>query len=745
MALPSDALSTLSTHIDGISRIGPDLASARQGVLGTDDAGDDDSFTWLGFDDTTVTSIGLEGVAIGMQLFAKQMVTRLETQIALRGVLVSWSDAIDGALSATTNGERIARIASVLPGLGTTFRRANIDDLLAEARDTSREFQREIGRIDTAYSESLDGWREVESLADGATHVIPVIATAITAGQYVAHGLKSSNWSIKLMETSVQSLELDDGDARVDDAMTALSARYGAVASLPIMTHEQIAGAVDLISETGQAAAERLAGVFDLLDEIQEVMSSLDGLTGALSPLTKVLGAMTAPFEAIFDFLETPPKVFGVAIFPSISRSNIDAIVDFLGGLSDFIFGFLDPILDPILTPVRNAVSGVFDKLLPIRDFVTPMDSLDALMAELSGALGDLETLFDPLLELVDTLPSIPDLVEEIERPGEGETRATFFGGAGADKVLGRIADPGEGMGIDGAVLSGGDGRDHLTGTEASDLLIGGALNDKLFGLGGADVLMGLRDNDRLEGGAGGDVLIGNGGTDRLFGDSGDDELTGGAEDDLLFGGEGADDLAGGSGDDVLTGGAGDDEGFGGGGNDTLRGNDGADILMGQGGDDTLMGGTGDDLLGGGTGDDELTGGLGDDLLRGGAANDLLKGGAGNDRLVAGQGDDALIGGGDDDILFGGAGADRLSGGRGDDRLVGGAGADVFVFADRGGGADVILGFEHGTDRIEIAGTAFEDLSITQRNGHTIIDYGRAVDEIKIAQFAGALTAEDFL
>ncbi|TDK41306.1 hypothetical protein [Antarcticimicrobium luteum] len=58
---------------------------------------------------------------------------------------------------------------------------------------------------------------------------------------------------------------------------------------------------------------------------------------------------------------------------------------------------------------------------------------------------------------------------------------------------------------------------------------------------------------------------------------------------------------------------------------------------------------------------------------------------------------------------------------------------------------DVLRGFEHGLDRIEIAGTAFADLSIAQRSGHTFIDYGRASDLIKIADFTGVLTADDFL
>ncbi len=78
-------------------------------------------------------------------------------------------------------------------------------------------------------------------------------------------------------------------------------------------------------------------------------------------------------------------------------------------------------------------------------------------------------------------------------------------------------------------------------------------------------------------------------------------------------------------------------------------------------------------------------GGAGDDSLTGTGAADMLIGFSGNDTLTGGAGDDVLIGG---------AGSNRYSGG---------PGADTFVLAG-GGQPDLIVDFEHGTDRLDLSG-----------------------------------------
>lgn len=155
----------------------------------------------------------------------------------------------------------------------------------------------------------------------------------------------------------------------------------------------------------------------------------------------------------------------------------------------------------------------------------------------------------------------------------------------------------------------------------------------------------------------------------------------------------------------------------GGRGNDVLHGAAGADHLVGERGDDTLLGGSGDDLLSGWAGHDTLSGNGGNDQLFGDAGQDVISGGLGNDTLGGGADDDLLrAGGGDDllsgdagqDLLFGGFGDDRLDGGAGGDVLFGGLGSDVFVFT-ASAGSDVILDFELGVDRVDLAGSATSD------------------------------------
>ncbi|NKE45787.1 calcium-binding protein [Roseomonas frigidaquae] len=98
-------------------------------------------------------------------------------------------------------------------------------------------------------------------------------------------------------------------------------------------------------------------------------------------------------------------------------------------------------------------------------------------------------------------------------------------------------------------------------------------------------------------------------------------------------------------------------------------------LVLGRGGEDTISGLGGDDTLRGNGGDDVIFGGLGSDVLRGGAG---------------------------DDSLEGGGGSDLLEGGSGNDTMDGGVGADSFEFDD-GFGHDLILGFQVGTDTLQIA------------------------------------------
>lgn len=100
------------------------------------------------------------------------------------------------------------------------------------------------------------------------------------------------------------------------------------------------------------------------------------------------------------------------------------------------------------------------------------------------------------------------------------------------------------------------------------------------------------------------------------------------------------------------------------------------------------------------------------------AGGDVAIGSSGDDEIGLGEGNDTLEGNGGNDQLFGeagrddldgGKGSDWLNGGEGQDFLNGGAGKDLFELeaasdSRRGSRRDVIDDFEHGSDRIGLAG-----------------------------------------
>ncbi|MBP0465352.1 right-handed parallel beta-helix repeat-containing protein [Roseomonas sp. PWR1] len=171
---------------------------------------------------------------------------------------------------------------------------------------------------------------------------------------------------------------------------------------------------------------------------------------------------------------------------------------------------------------------------------------------------------------------------------------------------------------------------------------------------------------------------------------------------------------------------------------DRIAGHGGANRIEGLGGEDLLAGGGGADTIWGGSGDDLVAGGLGDDLLMGGRDADLIAGGAGNDRLA---------GDGGDDWLSGGDGSDRLNGGAGDDQLRGGTGADIFVAAP-GGGADLVLDFTPGEDRIDLRAFRFADIAalrVLEGPEATLIDLGGGGMVVLLGVAAAALGPGDII
>ena len=114
--------------------------------------------------------------------------------------------------------------------------------------------------------------------------------------------------------------------------------------------------------------------------------------------------------------------------------------------------------------------------------------------------------------------------------------------------------------------------------------------------------------------------------------------------------------------------------------------------------------------------------------------------GAGNDTLTGNDGDNRLSAGDGEDRIEGGAGSDTLVGGNGRDILEGGVGNDLYLFESTsdsvvGSGRDMILGFEQGSDRIDLVGAG----------GRFFVGqsaFSGEAGQVRFAAFAGATIIE---
>ncbi|MFB2938596.1 GDSL-type esterase/lipase family protein [Aerosakkonemataceae cyanobacterium BLCC-F154] len=115
------------------------------------------------------------------------------------------------------------------------------------------------------------------------------------------------------------------------------------------------------------------------------------------------------------------------------------------------------------------------------------------------------------------------------------------------------------------------------------------------------------------------------------------------------------------------------------------------------------------------------------------------------------DGADSLTGTSANDTIYGLVGDDTLNGGAGNDTLIGGSGADLFVLGS-GNGADVIIDFVDGSDRLSLLGNLnFTELTISQGTGSNVDDTLIKVtntDELLatlIGVQANSITGDDFV
>ena len=330
----------------------------------------------------------------------------------------------------------------------------------------------------------------------------------------------------------------------------------------------------------------------------------------------------------------------------------------------------------------------------------------------------------------------------------------TMDGGTGADWMYGGVGDDTytvdgqqdivfefSGEGTDTVVSSANfylyAGIEKLVLASGAGDIFGSAneLSNTLTGNEGVNLLLGWDGLDTLYGGAGNDILYGVNDPDVLYGEDGIDVLVGGGGNDTLDGGIEADLLAGEDGDDLLTGGTdfATDILIGGAGNDTLDGasaNGDYDLMDGSAGDDTYRVDTPDDLT-----FEAEDGGRDAVIANISGAGYYLYPNVENITLIGqtpyGVGNDlnnVLTGSEQANWLLGGGGDDTINGKGGYDVLFGQDGADTFVF-ERGTGGDVIGDFTPGTDKLQLAGIGYTNVTevkahMVEAGGVSAIDLG---------------------
>ena len=348
-----------------------------------------------------------------------------------------------------------------------------------------------------------------------------------------------------------------------------------------------------------------------------------------------------------------------------------------------------------------------------------------------------------------------------------------LFGGAGFDTASYRYATENVFVDLEGGLWPGeavGDSFDSIERfllSRLDDGFMGSSGADRAEGFDGDDVLVGRGGDDLLYGNNGQDDLYGDAGVDKLLGGAGDDEIRGGTEVDTLYGEPGDDTLLGEDGDDLLEGGAGADSHDGGAGFDVVSfrlstAGVGVDLAGGVGsgdaaGDsfvsierfllshhnDSFTGSSAGDRAEGLGGDDTLSGGGGIDYLLGGDGSDVLQGEADADKLYGGSGDDTLSGGAGKDLLYGDGGNDTLSGGSALE-------LDHFVITTTAFGADTIVDFQNGYDKIRVIGVAgwddFSDVSVAANgSGWAVVTFPDGSSITLQGVLAAEVDASDFL
>ncbi|SDX06546.1 Hemolysin-type calcium-binding repeat-containing protein [Albimonas donghaensis] len=694
-----------------------------------------------------------------------------------RAQLREFHNKVGEVAETAEDGELLMLVGGALPGIGPTISRLGLRQAMGRIEVSGEDLEARGISMDQSLSQHIERLERLHTILENLVRVVEVVDAVLTVYGILPAAIEPAlEWMGFASDPDVDPLaamsvsgeigvadaeaapvwsdtDLSD-NARMEAGFAAFALRFDAETSdytgiIDAMT-QAVAPVQAAIETIIDPAVEGLDAALEFIEDLVEPIDFLEGLEALARPFISAVSTMASPINAFFDFLEDPPRVFGIRVFPAIPRSAIDAILDFLDALNGVVQEAVEFFLGDLLRPIQNAANAILDKLIPIDEFLAPVNAAIAALTSLAdvmeGLIPDVPDLgVDDILDRLAaaTAPSL-----EAFAVSDGDLqRNVFFGASEGETVVGlTLAETEAAAGEDGdlaaasaetseegvedesptdpdpvpgAVLAGGGGDDHLTGTALADFLLGGTGDDTLIGLAGDDAILGGAGDDEITGGLGDDAIDGGLGEDRaLFAGSSADYTFETVDGVLYVDGEDGRDSVVGVETLVFANGA-----FNAGLFAPDTGGAGDDVIVRGAGADRLKGGAGEDELRGGAGRDTLKGGADGDYLNGGRGQDVLKGQAGDDFLFGGPGPDNLFGGGGNDTLDGGPGRDKLVGGLGDDLLIGGKGADLMVFRGRHG-TDTIEDFGLGADQMQIRGLRdFADLTITRDGADSVIEW----------------------
>ena len=302
-----------------------------------------------------------------------------------------------------------------------------------------------------------------------------------------------------------------------------------------------------------------------------------------------------------------------------------------------------------------------------------------------------------------------------------------------------QAANAGTATGLQGDLLTVGDGDNTIVGGSNDDLFVLGSGNDVVvMGSGNSSLFGGIQTIDAsanwsLTSVSSNVIQFNNiefnaegfnwSGPQPYYGNYEYQGPPDGLGNDTIFGGSGDEYIELANGNDYVDLGSGNSSVYAGMGSDTIIAGTGADLVSGGGGTEYIYGGSGKDTLTGGDGNNTIIGGSGQSIITsasgptptyagatleqnyvfGGSGNDVIYGSAGNDTLIAGSGNttiwgqsgnEYIVGGSGNDLLSAGpsAGATVMAGGAGTDSLYGGIDSSGSYYLYGGDGSDLIVG-----------------------------------------------------